>query len=72
MAACPKQVAPRQPSLEQPPWFREPLTFAFDCTHQSTAFVLANPRYGKQSVPVFKIRKEGPLHSIVDMVVQVR
>ena len=34
------------------------------------AFVMPVTRYGKQSVPVFKIRKEGPKHSIVDLVVQ--
>ena len=34
-------------------------------------FAVLTPRYGKQSVPVFKIRKEGPRHSIHDMVVQI-
>lgn len=32
---------------------------------------LSAARYGKQSIPVFKIRKEGSNHSIIDMVVQV-
>eukprot|EP00729_Bicosta_minor_P019573 gene19573-10913_t len=29
------------------------------------------PSYGKQAVPVFKITKDGPRHSIVDMEVQI-
>lgn len=34
------------------------------------AFVL-EPTYGKQSVPVFKIEKLGPKHSVIDMVVKI-
>lgn len=29
------------------------------------------PRYGKQSVPLFRLRKQGPHHSIMDMMVKV-
>jgi urate oxidase len=36
----------------------------------STAYELTGS-YGKQSVPVFKIRKDGPRHSVSDMVVQI-
>lgn len=36
----------------------------------TTEFILS-PTYGKQSVPVFKISKQGPNHSIIDMVVKI-
>jgi urate oxidase len=37
----------------------------------SSAEYELTPTYGKQSVPVFKIRKEGNNHSIIDMVVKI-
>jgi len=28
-------------------------------------------RYGKQSVPVFKVRKDGLVHEVIDMMVDI-
>jgi urate oxidase len=39
-------------------------------TSSNNSFFL-QPTYGKQSVPVFKIRKAGPRHSIVDMMIKI-
>ena len=36
----------------------------------ATNYVLGGS-YGKQSVPVFKVQKDGPRHSVVDMIVQI-
>lgn len=41
------------------------------CVYIVFRFLMSKFSYGKQNVPVFKIRKRGPKHSVFDMEVQV-